>query len=52
MDSEVRGCLLQIGNTTTIVDLRVMPLGSYGIVLALCPQSQDGLSPEKGQVRG
>lgn len=35
VESEVRACQLQIGKTTTLVDLRVTPLGSYGIVLGM-----------------
>lgn len=35
VESEVRACQLQIGNATTLVDLRVTPLGSYGIILGM-----------------
>lgn len=35
VESEVKGCQLKIGNTTTLVDLRVTPLGSYGVVLGM-----------------
>ena len=35
VDSLVSGCELDIGAFTTTVDLRVLPLGSYDIVLGM-----------------
>ena len=31
----VRSCVLNLGTFTTIVDLRILPLGSYDIVLGM-----------------
>ena len=35
VDSLVRSCVLNLGTFTTIVDLHILPLGSYDIVLGM-----------------
>ena len=35
VDSLVRSCVLSLGTFTTTVDLRILPLGSYDIVLGM-----------------
>ena len=35
VDSLVRSCTLNLGTFTTIVDLRILPLGLYEIVLGM-----------------
>ena len=35
VDSLVRGCVLSLGAFTTTVDLRILPLGSYDILLGM-----------------
>ena len=35
VDSLVSGCVLDLGAFTTTVDLRILPLGSYDIVLGM-----------------
>ena len=35
VDSLVRGCILNLGTFTTIVDLCILPLGWYDIVLGM-----------------
>lgn len=35
VESLVQGCNLQIGSLTTTVDLRILPLGSYDVVLGM-----------------
>lgn len=33
--SFVGGCVLDVGSFTTVIDLRILPLGSYGVVLGM-----------------
>lgn len=35
MDSLVHGCVLDLGILSTTVDLRILSLGSYGVVLGM-----------------